>query len=49
MLGLDLPYSEVYNPQTDHHIYRAPELDREEPCSFGEEDMHGVRVYHETH
>ena len=48
MLGLNLPYSGVYNPQTDHNIYRALELDREESCCFGEEDMHLVRVYHEA-
>ena len=35
-------------PQTDHHIYRALELEREEPWCFGEEDMYGVRVYHEA-
>ena len=48
MLGLDLPQSGVYNPQIDHGIYRAPELDREKTCCFREEDMHGVRVYHEA-
>ena len=49
MLGLDLPYSGICNPQTDHNVYCALELDREEPCCFGEEDMHGVSVYHEAH
>ena len=49
MLGLDLYYSSVYNPQTDYNIHRATELDREEPCCFGEEGIHGFRVYYEAH
>ena len=41
-LALIYLYSGVYNPQTDHNIYHAPELDREEACCFNEEDLHGV-------
>ena len=49
MLGLDLHYSSVYNPQTDSNIYRSTELDWEEPCCFGEKGIHGVRAYYEAH
>ena len=48
LLRLHDAYSGVYKPQTDHDIYRAPELDREEHCCSGEEDIHGVRAYHEA-